>query len=762
MAKKNGEFLKKLLATFRVEADEHLKTMSSSLLELEKAPAGARRSELVETIFREAHSLKGAARAVNFPDIESACQSLESVFAGMKSGAEVSEQLFDLLHRTLDALGGQLSSESADAGKPALARLIRQLDDATKKPPPARVAPSVPHASADPAESLGAAAAEPVPAARGPASDTVRISTAKLDAAMRHAEELLAARLASGERARGLREVVAALDTRKKERTETQTVLRALERSLRRSAKGDGDGDDDRRMLARLIEQTEAGSLLVKRLEDRLSGLARSAAADHRALTAMVDNLLDGVKEMQLLPLATLLEALPRMVRDLARDRGKQAELSVRGGEIEIDRRILEELKDPLIHLLRNCVDHGIETPAVRTQNGKPPHGTISIAISQKDGGKIELAVADDGAGIDAGKLKAAASKLGELSAEEAKQLDEREALALVFRSGVSTSPIITDLSGRGLGLAIVREKIERLGGAVTLETCIGAGTTFRIVLPLTLATFRGILVRAGERLFVVPASSVERAVRAAAGDIQTVENRETIPLGGQAASLVRLDDVLELPRRDESGDAVHAVVLGSGLARIAFQVDEILGEQEVLVKSLGPQLARVRNVAGASVLGTGEVAPVLNVPDLMKSATKLAATSRAPAAAEKPTEAQKRAVLVVEDSITSRSLLKNILESAGYGVSTAVDGIDAYTALKTGTFDLVVSDVEMPRMDGFDLTAKIRADKNLSELPIVLVTALELREHRERGIEVGANAYIVKSSFDQSNLLEVVRRLIS
>jgi two-component system chemotaxis sensor kinase CheA len=750
MAKKDEEFLKKLLATFRVEADEHLKTMSSSLLELEKAPAGARRAELVETIFREAHSLKGAARAVNFTDIESACQSLESVFAGMKSGAEASGQLFDLLHQALDALGGLLSSESADAGKPALATLIRRLDGAMKGPPPAEPAVSAP--------------AEPLPAARSPASETVRISVAKLDAAMRQAEELLAARLAAGERAREVREFGAALATRKNERAETQTGLRALERSLRRSGKGNGgDGaSGERRLLGRLIEQTEAGSLFVKRLEDRLSGLARSAEGDHRALTAMVDNLLHDVKEMQLLPLASLLEALPRMVRELARDRGKQVELSVRGGEIEIDRRILEELKDPLLHLIRNCVDHGIETPAVRNQSGKSPHGTISIAVSQKDGGKIEVAVADDGAGIDVGKVKAAAAKLGEASAEEADRLDEVEALALVFRSGVSTSPIITDLSGRGLGLAIVREKIERLGGAVTLETRVDAGTTFRIVLPLTLATFRGVLVRAGEGLFVVPASGVERVARAAAGDIQTVENRETIPLDGQAVSLVRLGDVLELPRKDEPGDTVLAVILGSGSARIAFRVEEVHGEQEVLVKTLGPQLARVRNVAGASVLGTGEVAPVLNVTDLMKSATKLAATARAPAAAEKLTETRKRAVLVVEDSITSRSLLKNILESAGYSVTTAVDGIDAFTALKTATFDLVVSDVEMPRMDGFDLTAKIRADKHLSELPVVLVTALEQREHRERGIEVGASAYIVKSSFDQSNLLEVVRRLIS
>ncbi|MDP2759213.1 MAG: response regulator, partial [Sideroxyarcus sp.] len=412
-----------------------------------------------------------------------------------------------------------------------------------------------------------------------------------------------------------------------------------------------------------------------------------------------------------------------------------------------------------------------IEQPGVRQDRGKSQHGTITIAVVQKDGGKIEILVADDGAGIDASKVKAAACKLGAISGEEAEKLDEQEAQALVFQSGLSTSQIITDVSGRGLGLAIVREKIERLGGTVALESRAGAGASFRIVLPLMLATFRGVLVRAGEHCFVIPALSVERAARVNQQDILTVENRATIPLDGQAVALVSLGDVLELPRRkppqqSETGknpEKAAVVVLGAGHRRVAFRVDEILGEQEVLVKALGRQLARVRNVAGASVLGTGQVVAVLNVPDLLKSAIRQAAPPPIAAEASAGTReaAEKRAILVVEDSITSRALLKNILESAGYLVTTAVDGMDAYTTLKAGTFDLVVSDVEMPRMDGFDLTAKVRADKRLGELPVVLVTALESREHRERGIDVGANAYIVKSSFDQSNLLEVVRRLI-
>jgi two-component system chemotaxis sensor kinase CheA len=328
----------------------------------------------------------------------------------------------------------------------------------------------------------------------------------------------------------------------------------------------------------------------------------------------------------------------------------------------------------------------------------------------------------------------------------------------------VSTSPIITDISGRGLGLAIVREKVEQLGGTIAFDTKTGTGTSIRIHLPLTIATLRGVLVRIEEHYFVIPTPSVEQVARADRGDIRTVENRETVTLNGQAVSLVRLSDVLELPSQNTDFDAstkIPVVVLGAGTARIAFCVDEVVGEQEVLVKSLGPQLVHVRNVAGASVLGDGRVVPVLNVPDLLKSAVRQSAVSRGSIAPQKQDVAEKRSILVVEDSVTSRSLLKNILESAGYHVITAVDGIDAYTTLKTATFDLVVSDVEMPRMDGFDLTSKVRADKQLADLPVVLVTALGSREHQERGIDVGANAYIVKGSFDQSNLLEVVKQLI-
>lgn len=758
MFNKNEEFRKRLLATFRIEADEHLMAMSSSLLALEKAPPGTRRAELVETAFREAHSLKGAARAVHLLEIESACQALETVFAAMKGGAEASGPLLDLLHQVLKALGALLAADLSDAGKAALAGLVRQFDALMNRPAPTRAAPDSPDVLTRPAV---AAAAETglVAASPGPTFSTVRIAAAKLDAVMRQVEELFGARLASAERAHALREIDVTLAARNKERTQTQAGLQRLERAMRRA--DGGTSDDGRHVLRRLIEHLETGNLVARTLEDRVSGIARAAAADHRALTSMVDNLVHSVRDMQLLPIAALLDSLPAMARELARDQGKQVEVSVQGGEVQIDRRILEQLKGPLIHLLRNSVDHGIETAEVRSQCGKPPYGSIAITAAQKDGGKIELTVADDGAGIDAGRVRTSAARLGATTAEQLRQLGEDEVLALVFRSGVSTSRIITDLSGRGLGLTIVREKIAGLGGHVDLHTRHGTGTTFRITIPLTLATFRGILVRAGGRLFAIPASSVERVARASAADVRTIENRETMLLGGRAVSLVRLTDVLELAREGETPDTVLAVVIGTYPERIAFRVDAVVGEQEVLVKTLGPQLTRVRNVAGASVLGSGEVVPVLNVADLMHSAIQCAARMPAPVAAAGPSDARERAILVVEDSITSRSLLRSILASAGYRVNTAVDGVDALAVLDTDTFDLVVTDVEMPRMNGFDLTARIRSDSNLSELPVVLLTALEQREHRERGVEVGANAYIVKSHFDQSDLLQVVRQLI-
>jgi two-component system chemotaxis sensor kinase CheA len=745
MSTREDEFLKSLRATFKVEADEHLQAIAAGLLRLERTPVPEEQHSLVETVFRAAHSLKGAARAVNLTEVESICQSLEDVFAAWKRGEDKpSPQAMDNVHRSLDAVTGILAvptvQRAADVQSPFLSRTLAAR----------------PMATAASLLSVNETASPEKPAAE----ETVRIAVAKLDMQLLEAEEMLAAKLTTAQRASDLRVLLELLEEWKKEWVTVQPELRALRQTFERpglvqtAARAPG--------LTRLVEFFDWNYDYFRLLEGKVATLKRTAEKDHLVVGRLVDDLLEDSKKLLMLPLATLGALFPKLVRDLCRDQGKEADLVIRGEEVEIDKRILEEMKDPFIHLLRNCVDHGIETPEQRIKLGKPPRATITLAVSPVNGNKVELLVSDDGAGVEVEKVKESAVKHGFISPEEASRLSGSEALALIFQADVSTSPIITQLSGRGLGMAIVREKTEKLGGHVSVESQRHEGTTVRITLPVALATFRGILVKVAERLFIMPAAQVERVTRFRAEDVQTVEGRETLSLNGRTVALARLAGVLELPPAQQNGDpsgATPVVILGAGDQRVAFAVDAVLDEQEVLVKRLAKPLTRVRNIAGATVLGSGQIAPILNVADLLKSARKTADSARIVSRA-KPAEAPAKTILVVEDSITSRMLLKGILESAGYQVTTAVDGIEAFTTLRAERFDLVVSDVEMPRMNGFDLTAKIRADKKLAELPVVLVTALEAREDRERGIDVGANAYLTKSSFDQSNLLDAVRRL--
>ena len=761
MPQEDNNLLKRLRATFKVEAQEHIQAIASGLVELEKASTPETQAGILETIFRSAHSLKGAARTVNETDIAALCQPLESVFAALKrSEIAPTPELFDLLHQVVDALGRLLQfldPHTPSAPRPPIDGLVHSLQSALKQQP----SPKPRQPAEKPAEVPAASTVEVV---AHDMADTVRVATARLDAVLLQSEELLSAKLAGAQYAARLRQLQTHSSEWKKKWTKLRSDVRALRHSLEGKRNGNG-GAAAGPQLARVAEFLDWNQGFVESLETELMNLSATADHDQRSVGAMVDNLLDEMKKVVVQPFSTLLDVFPRFVRELSREQGKEVELVMHGGEIEIDRRILERMKDPLIHLVRNCLDHGIEAPVERAKKGKPPRATITIGISHRDGSNVEMLVSDDGAGIDAGKVKAAALKAGLLTPEKAEALGDREALLLACQTGISTSPIITDISGRGLGLAIVKENTEKLNGTLAIETEPGKGTTFRIALPLTLARFRGIVVRVEEHLFVLPTSSVERVARVAKEEVRTVGNRETIAFNGEAVSLARLGSVLALPRKaaaEAQPGAQPAVVLVSGNQRIAFAVDEILNEQEVLVKTLPQQLGHVRNIAGATILGTGRVVPILNVPDLMKSAVEASETGAgASAAAEQAAGAGKKSVLVAEDSITSRTLLKNILETAGYAVETAVDGIDAFTKLRSGEFDVVVSDVDMPRMNGFGLTAKIRADKKFSALPVVLVTALESREDREHGIDVGASAYIVKSSFDQSNLLEVIRRLI-
>lgn len=749
MAEKDSAFLKKLLATFRIEAREHVNAMFSGVAELEKMPGEARQAELVETIFREAHSLKGAARSVNLMLVENVCQTLETTFAAMKrKELMLTTELFDSLHQTLDRLSSlpDISApESSSAGAPTTAPATSRQTAAGPAPhlgPETQLAP--PQASVD-AQNLSF----PMRDEKLLLGSTVRIATEKLDSIFTQVEEMLAAKLATQQRKQDLESINALTASWGKEWANIRTRHPDFYNTLEKQPQW--------------LEMMEKNTIFIKDLNYKFGAMSKAVEQDQRILGRMVDDLLEDMKKALMLPFSTLMELFPRLVRNLAKDHGKEIELVIQGGEIVADRRILEELKDPLIHLVRNSIDHGIEKPAERIRCDKPARGKIVIAILPRSSNRVEINISDDGSGIEIAKVKATAQRLGLLTEDEALRLDDSKAAELIFQSGLSTSSILTEISGRGLGLAIVHEKVEKLGGTVSVETQPDVGTKFKIVLPLTLATYRGITVCVGEQQFVLPTRNVEQTVRIHKAGIQTVENRETIRVNDETLSLAWLGDVLELPRPTaEDTDFLQVVVLSTGgKSRIAFVVDEVLSEQEVLVKSLGRQLRRVRNIAAATVLGSGKAVPILNVSDLLKSAQQVSISRPIPTTGKESKSAQDKNVLVVEDSITARSLLKGILEIAGYKVTTAVDGVDGFTQLRSGQFDIVVSDVEMPRMDGFDLTAKIRSDKKLAELPVVLVTALESSQDRERGIDVGANAYIVKRSFEQSNLLEIIRRLV-
>jgi len=744
------EFLRDLMQTFREDAEERIRLLSQAIVDLESSGQGADVSAPLESLYRETHSLKGASGAVEQVQMESVCQHMESVLSALKDGEiEVTHTLIDTLSETVDCLTDLLLGRpEADECATALVETLTTLSASAPQKSKASSAKKGKQASkkpGKPAEKVetAGAAREPAQTARATDStantDNVRVSTGKLEAIMLQAEELITVKLASVRRSTALGEVSSRLETWRRELYQARV-----------------SGDQ-----GKIQEFLDWNAALVDGLLAELRMLSKSADDERRNVGPLVDELLDSMKRVLMLPVSSLLSSFPKMVRDLARSGGKEVDLVVTGADIEIDKRIIENLKDPLVHILRNSVDHGIETPDVRRERGKPDRGRIAIAVRQLENNKIELCVSDDGGGIDMDRLREVAKGQGIRTQKQLEETSDADLLRLAFTSGVSTSAEVSTISGRGLGLAIVDDKVRQLGGSVAVESTPGAGTLFRVNVPATLATARGVLVEVADRLFVIPVIGVDRATRVQSDDIRMVENRETIQLEGHTLPLYRLSDILEVPHKPQrsASELQQAVVVGVGEDRVAFLVDRVVGEQEVLVKALGPQLLRVRNVSGATVLSSGKVVPILNVVDLVNSAATRPARSR-PQTGDTEGAARK-AVLIAEDSITSRMLLKNVLEAAGYYVRPTVDGQDALKALGEEEFDLVVSDIEMPHMDGIELTRRIRNDKRLARMPVVLVTALESQEDRERGLDAGANAYLTKSSFTQGTLLKTARSLL-
>lgn len=478
---------------------------------------------------------------------------------------------------------------------------------------------------------------------------------------------------------------------------------------------------------------------------------------EHQAIgERLVADIQDISMSMRMVPLRIIFDAYPRAVRDLAKTLDKKVDLVVEGAQTELDRRMVEKLNEPLIHLIRNAIDHGIETPDVRRRAGKSESGRLIIR-ALNEGHSILIQIEDDGRGIplDKIKVKALAKKLFR-SEDEYERLSELDRIHLIFMPGLSTSDLITDISGRGYGMDIVKASIESLKGSITVESKTGAGTRISIHLPLTVTTLRALFVRSGGQRYAIPITSVYQTRRIGAEDQVDVVGKRALRVRNQLIPLVSLTELMHASGNGTlQGDEHFVVIAQDGNERAAFIVDDIIDERDVIVKSLPSHMERIRHVSSATIAPDQSIVLMLHVPDL------IAATKEAVIHGEPVKRKERRSILVVDDSLNTREVEKTILQAYGYDVDTAKDGLEALEKLRQRSFHLVVTDVEMPVMDGFTLTSKIKEDGSYRHIPVVIVTSRESMEDKRRGIEVGANAYIVKGSFDQNNLINTVESLI-
>ena len=793
----NQDLQQQLLEAFKIESEERIASMFLNLTELEKNTDTENRGNLLEIVFREAHSLKGAARSVNIIPIETLCQEIEGLFSQLKEEkVNFAPELFDTLHNAVGVIEKYLSAPESErhnfeATIDELAKTLsayKQTENESKRPgpethqkdkipddlepiiipeapspkklcssplpvPPQAQAPATPEII-KPVEDVGQSRLAPKSPTRTWIADTVRISTAKLDSLLLKAEELIILKQIFNQHLHQIQDISNFIKKWKKISEKSRKELREIRLPLNNN------------LLDHFFRLYDMDHGRIEKTDLKINNLSASVEQSNRLLGGMVDDLLDEMKKTSLLPFSTLFSILPRMVREISKDLGKDVDLEFSGGDIEIDKRILEGLKDPLIHLVRNAIDHGIEMPDTRKLKQKAPWGKILLTVSQPESNKVEITLSDDGNGINVKTIRNIAIKSGLISDAQAAELTDDDTISLIFQSGISTSPLITEISGRGLGMAIVQEHIENLGGLIFISTEPGNGTTFKIELPVSLATFRGIIVSAAGHDYILPVAHIKHTIRIKPEEIKTVENKSIIPFNGQPVSLVALSDILGLPHHPlpdlkTKNFTMPVVILGNGKKRIACIVDHVTNEQDVLVKHLGKQLLRIPNISGATILGNGQVVPILNINDLISTSSEESISLAMGKKIDMEKKGIQKSILIVEDSFTSRTLLKNILDSSGYKVSTAIDGEDGFQQLKQGNYDAVISDIEMPKMNGFELTRRIRETETFADKPVILVTSLDSRQDREKGIDVGADAYIVKSSFDQSNLLEVLKKLI-
>ncbi len=736
---------KVFLAKFKEEATERLQKINEGIINLEQDPNN---QALLNELLRESHTLKGSARMVGLIEIGEVAHRVEDILVqvkkgNLKIGGENSELLFEALdiisNLTEAAIKGKEASFNIDSFCSKIDRLVKDSGEKIKK--------EKLEEKEEQLLKLEKREEEEVLQAKlvSQKIETIRVRTSQVDKILNLVGEMVINQIKAEQRIFSVRALASLMG-------EINSLWKEIKSSL--------DEDEGEGLLSEeKVNQLEEH---IDEMRRRAINFYKEYTEDTSRVSTIVNELQESTMNIRMLPISTIFNTFPRAVREMAKEYGKEINLEIRGAETELDKKVIEEINDPLIHIIRNAVCHGIESVEEREAKGKPRKGKIEITASQ-EGDHILISIRDDGRGINPSLVKETAIKKGFLSPVEAEAMSELEAQYLIFEPGFTTSQIITDVSGRGIGLDVVKLNIEeKLKGSIQIQSEVDKGTTFLLTLPLTLAIIRALMVKSCDQTFAIPTTSIEETMVISPSEIHRVEGREAIQIRGKSVPIVQLAEVLKLEKVSDELNLkkLPLVIMVSGGQRFGFIVDELLGEQQIVIKSLGSHLRKVENVAGATILGAGEVVIILHPSDLANSAKVITGLKPLKEKTKVLKEKVKR-ILIVEDSLTTRELERSIFEASGYQVETARDGIEALEKIQKNQFDLVVADIQMPRMDGFELTRKLKMDERYKELPVVIVTSLEKEEEKKKGIEVGANAYILKSAFDQVSLLEVVERLI-
>ncbi|MBX9687437.1 MAG: chemotaxis protein CheW [Candidatus Obscuribacterales bacterium] len=771
------EFLKQLQEAFVIEAREQLQSIMTNILNLENCNDEKSKHELAEAILHELHSLKGNARAAGILSAEALCQSLESAILSLRRKKELlNAEAADVFHKAIDLLDEVISKVEAGeadfqpASISAVLQGLKELDErqrlAAETPKQESKEaivrknlqqPTVEIPVAQVEQAIAQAAkpqAQQAPLVQDKGAST-RIALLKLDKLLRESEEMLVLKQITEQH----------LDDGKEMRFQVKQLKSMISKLAGSLQSKDSNQESDE--LLQTLSDLQSGCM---KLEQSLNSSLRRQQTEQRLCFNMVDGFIDSVKSLMMQDFSSLLSLVPKVVRDLARELKKELDLEIFGAEIEIDKRILEEIKDPLIHLVRNCLDHGIESSAERTAAGKPARASLKIGAKLDEGGHIQLIIADDGRGINAEKLKAVALKEGAISSEEAAHMSDSEAYDLMYRSSISTSETVNEISGRGIGMAIVRERIHELGGRILLKTELHKGSTFTLQLPTKLSTFRGIQVLCAGQSFIIPTLNVHYAGRVLRTEIKQSGNRNVVSINGQLTSVQNLADILKIKNQKvlkakSARNYQQLVVLESGGHRAGFLVDEILHEHEVLVRGLSYPLVRVANIAGATMLGSGQVVAVLNISDLLLSSQNAPGADdklrrELDAEAARNRKLSEQSIFLVDRQATSLVMLKSVLKSEGYLVQTFDSNESALEGLDENEPLILIKSCELPETQESGLAYWIRNDLRYKDMPIIFFGSHSKEEGEIISRKQGGNAYFSKMNFDRSQILELIENL--